>query len=108
MNETSPLSWLPWCWKLMAGAIGSIGRFTRLGPVPAPLPLATITRLPSAVVVTNVGYQPVGKKPSIRLLPCSSMSTTAIELLSALATYSVSPSGDNANEFGVLPAGALG
>src|SRR4029450_13892616 len=68
MNDTRPFNWLPWCWKLTAGAIGSIGRFTRDGPVPMPLPLATMMRLPSADVVTNVGYQPGGRKLGGRAL----------------------------------------
>src|SRR5262245_3169133 len=86
MNETRPFNWLPWCWKLGVAATGSIGRFTRLGPVPAPLPLATMIRLPSALVVTSVGYQPVGRKPSGLALPRSSIAITDTELLSALAT----------------------
>src|SRR3990172_3172010 len=36
------------------------------------------------------------------------MSTTAMQLLSALATYSVFPSGETATASGVLPSGALG
>src|SRR5258708_32049388 len=108
MNDTNPFSRFPWCWKLTAGAIGSMGRLTRFGPVPTPLLLATMTRLPSAVVETRVGYHPVGRNPSGRLLPRSVTSITDTELLSALATYSRSPAGDNASEIGVLPAGALG
>src|SRR5262249_31258190 len=88
--------------------MGSIGRLTRVGPVPMPLLLATMIRSPTAVVVTNVGYQPVGRNPRILDLPRSWMSITATELLSALATYSVFPSGESASEFGVLPAGAFG
>src|SRR5262245_17711102 len=65
-------------------------------------------RRPSGDVVTNVGYQPVGTNPRTLLSPRFSPSTTATELLSALATYSRSPSGDSAREFGVLPAGAFG
>ena len=36
------------------------------------------------------------------------MSMTATQLLSALATYSVLPSGDTARASGVLPSGARG
>ena len=36
------------------------------------------------------------------------MSMTAMQLLSALATNSVSPSGDTASASGVLPSGARG
>src|SRR5262245_3283645 len=88
--------------------MGSMGRLTRLGPMPLPLLLATMMRLPSGEVATKEGYQPVGRKPSGLLFPRSSTSITATELLSALATYSVLPSGDSARDTGVLPAGAFG
>jgi hypothetical protein len=58
--------------------------------------------------MTAVGYHPTGTQPSTSLAPAFAMSTTATVLLSALATSSVSPSGDNASAFGVDPTGALG
>ena len=85
-----------------------MGRETRFGPVPNPLPLPISTRLPSGVTVTTVGYQPVGMNPVTLLCPRSVMATTATLLLSASATYNSWPSGDNARELGVLPTGAFG
>ena len=64
--------------------------------------------MPSGVTATEVGYQPVGMNPLIALLRFAPMSMTATQLLSALATNSVSPSGDTASPHGVLPAGAFG
>src|SRR5689334_15716549 len=71
-----------------------------------PLPTPTSRLFPSGVTATAVGYQPVGMKPLSALLPGAATSMTATQLLSALATYSVAPSGDNASASGVLPSGA--
>src|SRR5262249_5927768 len=57
---------------------------------------------------TAVGYQPVGMKPLTWLWLGTAMSITATQLLSALATYNVLPSGARARASGVLPSGALG
>ncbi len=74
----------------------------------SPLPTPTSSDLPSGVTATDVGYQPVGMKPTAWLLSLSRMSMTAMQLLSALATYSVLPSGATASASGVLPSGAFG
>src|SRR5258706_4298285 len=65
-------------------------------------------RFPSGLTSTAEGYHPVGINPATRLAPRLDTSITQSALLSALATYSVSPSGESARAFGVLPAGALG
>src|SRR5262249_9633543 len=51
-----------------------------------PLPTPTRMVLLSGVTATAVGYQPVGMKPLTMLSLGFSMSTTATQLLSALAT----------------------
>src|SRR5262245_66288514 len=76
--------------------------------VASPLPKPTSSCLPSGVTATAVGYQPVGINPLTWLLFGSAMSITATQLLSALATNSVLPSGAIATASGVLPSGALG
>src|SRR5262249_40012211 len=73
-----------------------------------PLPLATKIRLPSLLALTEVGYQPVGMKPSTSLLPRLATSTTATSLLSAFAMWSVFSSGESATALGVLPMGDFG
>src|SRR5215813_12347524 len=73
-----------------------------------PLPLATSKRLPSGVTRTEVGYQPVGMKPSERLLPGRLISNTATIFTFALATNRNRSSGDNARLLGVEPGGEFG
>src|SRR6266850_4840249 len=73
-----------------------------------PLPLRIRICLPSLVNTAEVGYQPVGMNPSTKLRAGLPTSTTATALLSALATISVRPSGDNATELGVAVGGACG
>src|SRR4051812_7151070 len=77
-------------------------------PVPGPLPLRMKIRFPSRLKSAPVGYQPVGMKPSTLLRTLLLTSTTSTALLSASATSSFCPSGDNATEFGVDVAGADG
>src|SRR5215471_12426311 len=59
-------------------------------------------------MATAVGYQPVGMKPFTWLFRGFSASMTAMQLLSALATKSVSPSGAMHSASGVLPSGDCG
>ena len=73
-----------------------------------PLPTPTSRLLPSGVTATAVGYQPVGMKPFTWLRDGAAMSMTATQLLSALATKSVLPSGATARASGVAPSGAGG
>jgi hypothetical protein len=73
-----------------------------------PFPFRTKNFDPSRENMTAVGYHPTGTHPSTSLPPGFSMSTTATVLLSALATSSVSPSGDNASALGVEATGAFG
>src|SRR5262245_14874965 len=73
-----------------------------------PLPTPTSRFLPSGVTATAVGYQPVGMNPLTADRRGASTSITATQLLSALATKSVSPSGERARASGVLPSGAFG
>src|SRR5262245_18635921 len=79
-----------------------------LADVASPLPTPISKYLPSGVTATAVGYQPVGINPLTTDRFGISTSTTATQLLSALATYSVWPSGAMASASGVLPSGALG
>ena len=65
-------------------------------------------RLPSAVVVTNVGYQPVGRNPSGRLLLAILDVDHRHRVVVGVRDVERLPSGDSASEFGVLPAGAFG
>src|SRR5262249_41023214 len=74
----------------------------------SPLPTPTRSGLLSGVRATAVGYHPVGMKPTTWLLFGSRTSMTATQLLSALATYSILPSGATASAAGVLPSGAFG
>ena len=74
----------------------------------SPCPRRRADCLPSGVTATEVGYQPVGMKPLTWLFGGASMSITATQLLSALATYRVLPSGATASASGVLPSGACG
>ena len=60
------------------------------------------------MTASEVGYQPVGMKPLTWLRSRSAMSMTATQLLSALATKSVWPSGVTATASGVLPSGERG
>src|SRR5262249_40462454 len=73
-------------------------------PLPTPIRIA----LPSGVTARAVGYQPVGMNPLTWDLFGLLISITATQLLSALATYRVWPSGATARASGVLPSGALG
>src|SRR5262245_44627243 len=73
-----------------------------------PLPLAISSFLPSGVMRTEVGYQPVGINPSARLRPGMATSKTATVLLLALATNKVFSSGERARLFGVEPGGQSG
>ena len=79
-----------------------------LGFVWLPLPTPISSVFPSGVTATAVGYQPVGMNPLTWLRPAAAMSITATQLLSALATKSVLPSGATISASGVLPSGALG
>src|SRR5689334_14849352 len=80
-----------------AGAVSSF--FSSAGLVnglafdwsPFPTPMNRV--FPSGETATAVGYQPVGMNPFTWLRSRSSTSTTATQLLSALATNSVFPSG---------------
>src|SRR5258708_10210615 len=74
----------------------------------SPLPLRIRIWRPSRVNVAPVGYQAVGMKPSTTLRDGLPTSTTATELVSALATTSVRPSGESDTEFGVDVSGASG
>jgi len=84
----------------------------------SPFPLATKSVWLSGLTATAVGYQPTGMKPSTtdtdsRCFRASSemlfeISTTTTQLLSALATKSVRPSGETATPSGVLPSGDSG
>src|SRR4051794_21390202 len=74
----------------------------------SPLPTPTSRVFPSGLTATAVGYQPVGMNPLTADLRGASTSMTATQLLSALATYRVSPSGLRARASGVLPSGAFG
>src|SRR5688572_27246303 len=67
-----------------------------------------ITRFPSGVAWTEVGYHPVGMNPATRLRPLCETSITQTLLLSALATKSVFWSPVRAIAFGVDPEGAFG
>src|SRR5690349_20496255 len=72
----------------------------------------------SGLTATAVGYEPAGMNPftietvSPRSAASSTrrleISTTTTELLSALATKRVRPSGDTATPQGVLPSGDCG
>src|ERR1017187_972799 len=73
-----------------------------------PLPTPIKSCLPSGVMATAVGYQPVGMNPLTWLRWGVATSITAMQLLSALATNSVLPSGAMARASGVLPSGAIG
>ena len=64
--------------------------------------------MPSGVTATEVGYQPVGINPFTWLRLDWLMSITATQLLSALATNRVCPSGVMASASGVLPSGDFG
>src|ERR1022692_3240597 len=59
-------------------------------------PFPLVTKICWPIVLTQVGYQPVGIKPLDLLSPGLLTSNTARQLLSALATYSVFSSGLNA------------
>src|SRR5258708_30705535 len=73
-----------------------------------PLPLAISSLRPSGVTRTEVGYQPLGMKPSDRLLPGSATSNTATAFSVALATNSSLSSGERARPAGGSPGGRLG
>src|SRR5262245_8309655 len=75
-----------------------------LADVASPLPTPTSRCLPLGVTATAVGYQPVGTNPFTTDRLGISTSTTATQLLSALATYRVLPSGAMASASGVLPS----
>src|SRR5881275_2189928 len=93
-------------WPSPASFCGSLKN--GFGRVWFPFPTPTSSVLLSGVTATAVGYQPVGTNPLTTLSFCFSTSTTATQLLSAFATYSVFPSGATATASGVLPSGALG
>src|SRR5438105_1920233 len=73
-----------------------------------PRPLAMYSFLSSGLTRTEVGYMPVGMKPSGLALPGVLTLKTATLLASALVTNSSSPPGVSARLFGVLPLGAFG
>src|SRR5208337_2382069 len=79
---------------------------SRLAREPWPLPLATQIALPLRANRTEVGYQPVGMKPSGVLAPGSLTLTTARLLVLALATSRIDSSAESASALGVQPAGA--
>src|ERR1700680_1818891 len=80
------------------------------GAVPRPVPLTTMTSLPSAAIAD--GYQPTGILPASTSFPVApetadvdaERSNTATALLSASATNSRVASGESASAFGVLPS----
>src|SRR5262245_62264775 len=71
----------------------------------SPLPTPTRMVFPSGMTLTAVGYHPVGMNPFTALLPGASMSMTATQLLPALATEGVLPSGAPARASGALASG---
>ena len=81
---------------------------SRLARELCPLPLATKIVLPSRETRTEVGYQPVGMKPSGVLAPGSLTFTTARLLVLALATKRIDSSAESASELGVQPGGRVG
>src|SRR5712692_7458547 len=79
-------------------------RFSQLPFVGAdarPLPLRMKICRPSRLKRAPVGYRPAGMKPETLLRALLLTSMTATALLSATATISFWPSGDNATELGV-------
>src|SRR5439155_21425263 len=82
--------------------------FARLGAGLRPFPFNTKICLPSRLNIAPVGYQPVGMKPCTKLSELLLISTTATVFVSAFATSSVCPSGENASELGVAVGGACG
>src|SRR5215472_9097606 len=104
MTEIDPWNIAPlYCASM--GALPDCGPRGFGSPV-SPLPSSTNSRRPSRSNSTLVGYQPTGIQPSTLDLPGADTSATVTVLLSAFATSSVFPSGDNARPFGVDPAGA--
>ena len=106
-----PGTQLPFSWVRIRGNRAYISGHAPLNPdgsLAKPLPFKTKKRDPSRANMTEVGYQPTGTHPSTVLPHGLVTSTTATVLLSALATSSLVPSGDNARLFGVVPTGALG
>src|SRR6185437_3119536 len=92
----------------LAPGLGCAGFVNGLGFVWFPFPTPTSNCLPFGVTATDVGYQPVGMNPCTWLRSRAEISITAMQLLSALATKSVLPSGATARASGVLPSGAWG
>src|SRR4051812_11655564 len=108
MTPSVPLnSWPMYSFTLFGGGAVGIGPL-RLGFETSPLPLAKYTFLSSGLKRTDVGYQPVGMKPSDLALARSETLNTDRLLASALATNNIWPSGVRARLFGVLPLGADG
>src|SRR5260370_16304277 len=90
-----------------------VGGRSGLGPLGlargvAPRPLAMYSRLSAGLKRTDVGYMPVGMKPSGLALPGTLTFKTATLLAPALATKRTSPSGVRARLLGGLPEGAGG
>src|SRR4051812_40763683 len=81
---------------------------SRLAPEEPPLPLATHSVLPSRLTRTLVGYQPVGRNPSVLLAPIFATLKTATSLVLAFVTNRMDSSGVSASELGVLPGGHRG
>ena len=81
-----------------------------LGPVPRPLPLATMSESPRTA--SAAGYHSVGMRPTSESLPLAEgtpdvraeSSKTATALLSASATNRRLPPAESARAFGVLPS----
>src|SRR5262249_38755760 len=73
-----------------------------------PRPFTTYSFSVFGLKRTDVGYMPVGMKPSGLALPGALTLKTATLFASALATNSIWPFGVRARLFGVLPLGALG
>src|SRR5262249_6422028 len=64
-------------------------------------PFTTKRRLPSRLTATDSGYQPVGTRPTTRLLAPSATTDTAF--VPPFVTNRVFSSGESARKFGALP-----
>src|ERR1700728_388037 len=88
-------------------ASGLAGPFLSRCPS-SPLLLPTYRVSPGSARVIAEGYQPVGMNPRTELCSRFEMRMTAIELLSALATYTSLRLLSISRAFGVEPSGASG
>src|SRR5690348_12975500 len=86
-----------------SGLLGPMGLAYAESPLELPM-----YSLPCGVRCKDDGYQPDGMKPSTWLFPGVATFTTAMQLLSALATKSMLFLLSSASPFGVEPSGAFG